>query len=115
MQAAPNAKLLRAAEQGNEQAITEAIAEGADVHFLHPALNMTALHQAAKTGIARAVELLVRANANVNAVNSVNVAPLHYAAQSGHVDVVKVLLTLGARKDVITKVREGARERVSQP
>jgi len=102
---AANTKLHQAAAQGSEQAIAQAISEGADVCYLDPAQNTTALHLAAKAGAVRAVELLVRANADVNTVNSVNATPLVYAAQKGHVDVVQALLALGANKDILTRVR----------
>jgi hypothetical protein len=111
LNAGANATLLQAAEQGSEQGIEQAIAAGADVHFLDPAQNTTAIHQAAKAGAARAIELLVRANADVNKVNSVNATPLIYAVQKRHVDAVKTLLALGARKELLTRVRACARER----
>lgn len=99
-----NAGLLAAAEAGNVQAISQALAAGADARFVEPQQQNTPLHQAAKLGNAQAIELLLRAGGDVNATNSVNATPLIYAAQKGHLDAVKILLSGGARKDILTRV-----------
>ena len=59
-----------------------------------------ALHAAAFTGDVVCVQLLVAANADVNALEPVGRAsPLCVAAALGHADVIYTLLTLGASLD----------------
>ncbi|KAJ6648522.1 Ankyrin repeat domain-containing protein 39 [Pseudolycoriella hygida] len=52
----------------------------------------TALHYAARKNNITACELLIRADADVNAKTNGGVTPLHRAAMMGHIDVVKLLL-----------------------
>lgn len=102
---AANASLVAAADGGNAEAVAKAISEGADLRYLDQKSNQTALHAAAKAGSVPCVQVLLRANADVNAVNGVNATPLIYAAQKGHLDVVQALLAGGAKHDIVTRVR----------
>lgn len=56
----------------------------------------TRLHLAVKAGDLKAVEELVRSNADVNARNSRMCTPLHLAAEAGRLDVVQALLKVSS-------------------
>jgi len=60
----------------------------------------TPLHVMAWRNDLEAVQLLVAAGANVNAVGDMGETPLHVAVRSGNVAMVEVLLGAGARDDV---------------
>jgi len=74
----------------------------------------TALHYAARNNNIIACELLIKANANVNAETNGGVTPLQRAAMMGHIDVVKMLLS--HRADVKIQDSDGntAAHRASQ-
>jgi len=57
---------------------------------------VTPLHLAARYGYGKAVELLIKHGADVNAKTNDGLTPLHAAAYNGHVEVVKLLLERGA-------------------
>lgn len=59
----------------------------------------TPLYHAAATGRAKAVSMLLRAGAEVDAVNSYGFTPLHHAAQGGHEEAIQALLSGGANVD----------------
>ncbi|KAI6650880.1 Transient receptor potential cation channel [Oopsacas minuta] len=52
----------------------------------------TALHLACEQGQLEVVELLMKARANINAINFNNRSPLHLAAAAGHVQVAEYLI-----------------------
>jgi ankyrin repeat protein len=69
----------------------------------------TALHRAAYGGHVAAVELLIAAGANLEAVSRRNGAtPLHLAARASRAEVVVRLLNAGARLDHRNKRNESA-------
>ncbi|WP_371286327.1 ankyrin repeat domain-containing protein [Variovorax sp. 770b2] len=59
--------------------------------------NDTCLHMAAHRGDARAVQLLLKAGANVNAIGDMGYTPLHYAASR---EVAPVLVGAGANPSI---------------
>lgn len=90
--------LMNAAENGTV-ACLEALAAGADKDYLNSfsKTGFTALIIASAHGHKEAVEFLVNAGADVNAVHDDNqVTALMYAAASGHIEVMKTLLAKGA-------------------
>jgi ankyrin repeat protein len=72
--------LHTAARAGDIETVTALVARGADVNE-YDALGGTPLHDAAWSGEARIVELLIEHHANVNARHKeAGSTPLHYAA-----------------------------------
>jgi ankyrin repeat protein len=59
--------------------------------------NDTCLHMAAHRGDVRAVQLLLQAGANVNAIGDMGYTPLHYAASR---EVALVLVGAGANPSI---------------
>ncbi len=66
-------------------------------------MNATPLHVAAKTGKPKCVAALIKAGANVNAVNEQGRTPLHAAATHNHLDIIKTLIKSGAKVNVRSK------------
>ncbi len=62
---------------------------------------LTLLMIAAENGHASVVEVLLKAEANVNAVDSKGFTPLHVAAENGHASVVEVLLKAKANVNAV--------------
>ena len=86
--------LLKAAEDGNIEAVKQAIADGADVNAKN--YGMTPLHIAAQTGHKEVSELLIIKGADVNAKDRDDGSPLHHAAFWGRKEVVELLIDKGA-------------------
>ncbi|KAI1392020.1 ankyrin repeat-containing domain protein [Hypoxylon trugodes] len=63
----------------------------------------TPLHNAAQSGYAPIVVLLLQANANVNAELSNGMTPLHWAAFNGFEEIVRLILT---RPDVNLAIKD---------
>jgi ankyrin repeat protein len=61
----------------------------------------TALHYAALNNNAEIGELLIKAGADVNAVNADKETPLHYAANENSLALAELLLKAGAKTDVL--------------
>lgn len=62
----------------------------------------TALHFAARTGNDRAVAVLIRYKADVNADGGAGWTPLHIAVQRGDLDICKALVVAGAKVNAKT-------------
>eukprot|EP00548_Thalassiothrix_antarctica_P012360 CAMPEP_0194161710 /NCGR_PEP_ID=MMETSP0152-20130528/79083_1 /TAXON_ID=1049557 /ORGANISM="Thalassiothrix antarctica, Strain L6-D1" /LENGTH=896 /DNA_ID=CAMNT_0038871525 /DNA_START=985 /DNA_END=3675 /DNA_ORIENTATION=- len=93
--------LMNAAENGDADCIT-ALIEGTDEDYLNlfSKTGFSSLIIASAHGHKDAVELLLKAGADPNAVSEENaVTSLMYAAASGHVDVMRVLLANKANID----------------
>ncbi len=78
---------------------------GALVNAVNGRKQFTALHLAATSGDTEALKVLVGADANVNAVNSVGDTPMHLAASNGNYGFVYMLLNAGANKNVMNVYR----------
>jgi ankyrin repeat protein len=88
--------LHTAARAGDIDTVTALIARGADVNE-YDSLGGTPLHDAAWSGEARIVELLIEHRANVNARHKeAGSTPLHYAALMDRREVAQILLAHGA-------------------
>lgn len=62
-------------------------------------LGRTLLHKAALDGSSDVVQMLIAANANVNARDQYGCTPLHLAVWRGHKDIAKLLVEHDARVD----------------
>mmetsp|Transcript_28001 Transcript_28001/g.65428 ORF Transcript_28001/g.65428 Transcript_28001/m.65428 type:complete len:148 (-) Transcript_28001:182-625(-) len=65
-----------------------------------------ALHAAAESGHAEAVDSLLRAQAEPNIKTNCGLTPLHFSAREGHADVTQLLVV--SRADVHARNRVGA-------
>ena len=63
----------------------------------------TALHQAAATGNARLIDILISHGAQVDSENSTGETPLHFAARFGKLSSLKLLIGFGAKIDPKSK------------
>ncbi len=63
----------------------------------------TALHRAAATNCVRAVQLLIKAGANVNAAGGMGYTPLHTASAAGNREIFDALLAAGADADLVNE------------
>eukprot|EP00210_Caulerpa_lentillifera_P009480 g9040.t1 len=76
------------------------LARGANPNLQETELKWAALHKAAFHGNAAIVELLLKANAEVDLLTSDGDTPLHVAAWKGHAHIAKLLLDAGAGKNI---------------
>ncbi|EDQ91144.1 uncharacterized protein MONBRDRAFT_6134 [Monosiga brevicollis MX1] len=85
--------LHEAAQEGNRDALVQALAHN-DVNAVDVTLhNRTALHWAATTGNVACVRILLQAGANVRAAQSNNGwLPIHAAAEADEPDVIRELV-----------------------
>ena len=74
--------LLKAAEDGNIEAVKQHIATGTDVNAKDGG-GQTPLHNAALKGRKEIAELLIGEGADVNAKDNFKSTPLHFAAREG--------------------------------
>jgi len=89
--------ILRAAADGDVAKLKVYLLKGgAEAANAANGIGQTPLHLSSMWGHRSAVELLLKAQADVNIQNQFGVAPLHYAAQKNHYDVAHVLLAHGA-------------------
>ncbi|KAJ1493410.1 ankyrin repeat-containing domain protein, partial [Baffinella frigidus] len=100
-----NWELLRAAEEGDLDAISMAIRKGASVHYHSPTDGATALHASARCNHVAAIRLLLAQNAALEALDLYKQTPLHAAALSGALAAVMALMDLGA--DISAPDEEG--------
>jgi ankyrin repeat protein len=83
---------------GNPEIAELLLARKADPRRKHPKTQETALHEAAKNGDCRGIELLIAKGADVNAEATRGVTPIHYAAMrpEDEAETLQVLLKYGA-------------------
>ena len=94
--------LLDAARGGDAQAVLSLIEQGADVNASQGD-GMTALHWAAERGHARVADILLAADAAVDAETRIgSYTALHLAGRGGHGAVVRMLLAAGSDPHVRT-------------
>src|SRR5882762_847830 len=103
--AAERATLADATEQRDRVRVRTLLETGVDVNAAQID-GTTALHWAAYNDDAEIAALLVRAHANVNAVNRYDVPPLSLACSNGSGAVVKLLLAGGADANATMKSGE---------
>src|SRR5262245_60883488 len=93
--AAPDTRVVDAAERRDVQALTALVKQGADVN-VPQGDGGTALHWAAHWEDVAMAKRLIAAAAKVDAVNDYGVTPLFVAAGNGNADMVRALLDAGA-------------------
>ncbi len=98
--------ILTAARAGDLAKVRRFLAEDAAAVTETDSAGNTPLHRAASKGQAAAVELLLAAGADVDALNDRGAAPLHQAAAAGDAATVAALLAAGA--DPSTADNDGA-------
>jgi ankyrin repeat protein len=96
--AAASASVHAGAEQGDVDAVSRAIAAGADLDA-RDADHYTALHLSAGMGHTAVVKLLLEAGASVGAVDENGETALHLASHLGHTDIARLLCDAGATVD----------------
>jgi cytohesin len=101
---APDISLLKAAIDGNIEAVKQHLAAGADVDA-RDRQDKTPLQHAAYWGHKEIAELLIAKGADVNAKDKHGRTPLHFAAWKGHKEIVEQLIAKGG--DVNTKAEGG--------
>jgi ankyrin repeat protein len=96
LQGRAGSALVAACEQGNLDLAEKFLAAGADVNAPHDASEDTfALNNAARSGNAELVSLLLEYKAEVEAMGTCG-PPLQIATYSGHLDVAQILIRSGA-------------------
>ncbi|XP_064618386.1 LOW QUALITY PROTEIN: uncharacterized protein LOC135482365 [Liolophura sinensis] len=92
--------LLRAVTQGHLAVADILIREGANLDRPEDMHGNAPIHEAAWNGFSKTVELLVKNNCNVFAINKAGFSALHLAAQNGHNQTARVLLYAGISPDM---------------
>ena len=100
-----NAQLIKAAENGDLQAVQTALAEGANINTKSNT-GWTPLLSAAFSARTEVVKLLLEKGADVNAKENNGVTALMVAAFGGYTEIVNVLLEKGA--EVNARTPDGA-------
>ena len=95
---APDISIIKAAQEGNIEAVKQHLAAGADVNAKDEN-GWTPLNSAAVKGRNQIVKLLIEKGADLNAGT-----PLIYAATDGHMEVIELLIANGA--DVNAKAND---------
>jgi len=92
----PPKDIWEAAEEGNIEAVKQAIAAGTDVNAKRDD-GYTPLHDAASLGHKEVVELLIAKGANVNAQRDNGETPLDWAILNDHTEIADLLRKHGAK------------------
>jgi uncharacterized protein len=95
---------LVAARHNYIDLVKELVDRGTDVQSIDKSTTdgLTALHYAARDNSCELAELLIDANANINATDTYNRTPLHYAAHTGHQRIAALLIEKRANIDLQT-------------
>ncbi|XP_062700494.1 uncharacterized protein LOC134284930 [Aedes albopictus] len=79
---------------------------GADINIRNAKSNsVTPLHFACQNGHKEVVEILIRRNANIDALDKNNVTSLHLACLNGHKEVVEILVHEKANIDALAEMK----------
>ncbi len=93
-------KWFKAACDGDEEILREALASGVDVNIRDEKLN-TALHHATKQGHLEIMQLLIDAGADVDLQNDYDSTPLHLTEKN--MESIRMLLEAGADPNIKDK------------
>ncbi|MDP7291265.1 MAG: ankyrin repeat domain-containing protein [Verrucomicrobiota bacterium] len=92
----PGISIHDAAIEGNVKAVKQYLATGTDVELRCKSCGGTALNHAVQLDRNAVVELLIKADADVNAKDKSGMTPLHTAAWKGHKEAAELLIAKGA-------------------
>src|SRR5688572_14619203 len=92
---AADLRLIEAVRTSNSAAVQSLLRQRTDVNAAE-ADGTTALHWATRLEDLQTVDLLIRAGANVKAVNRYDISPLYLACVNGNGTLVETLLKAGA-------------------
>ncbi len=81
-----------AARMGNAGEVEKQLKWGVNPNSQTLRYRTAPLHEAASSGYARIVKLLLEKGANVNITNEGGETPLHYAAKHGHTEIMQILM-----------------------
>ncbi len=95
--------LWTSVRRGDGPAVKKHIADGANIHAVHPEFGRTYLSLAALAGHRAMVELLLEQGADIKARNRDGGTPLHDAAFFGRNDIFDLLIRKGADPDAQNK------------
>src|SRR3989344_366897 len=90
------AKLIKAASDRDLQVAQELLEAEVDVNVIDESNGFTPLHWAAFNGDEKMAQLLLKKEANVNAVDVDGFTPLHRVARMGNEKMAQLLLKAGA-------------------
>ncbi len=102
--AARSIPIFRAITEDDLTELNRLIDEGSDVNIQAPGGLKTALHLAVELNRPTMVDVLIRADANINAKTRNGTTPLHVAAQNGRVALIEKLVGAGATVDVFSEI-----------
>jgi|GEM_PF-1147948 len=98
-----NKKFFEAVTKDNVAVVSAMLKQDKRFLSIRNMMNATPLHVAAKTGKPKCATALIKAGADVNAVNEQGRTPLHAAATHNHLDIIKTLVENGANVNVRSK------------
>src|SRR5262249_9452670 len=96
MNHAADQRLVDAVQAGDEVAVAQALADGADPNAEVGRFRGSVLIEAARSGRLGVVGLLVNSGARIGPVGHFHVTPLRVAMLEAHADVVQYLIAHGA-------------------
>ena len=88
--------LVKAAQEGNIEAVKQAIADGADLNAKHK-FGLTPLHHVTVKGHKEIVELLIAKGADVNVLDGGGYTPLDRAIKKNHTEITDLLRKHGSK------------------
>ena len=92
--------LMTCARTGSADAVRMLLVHGADVNVKEPTQNQTALMWAAAQQHAKVVQLLIQANADLQAHTKSGFTALHFAARMGDMESTRTLLGAGVNVNI---------------
>src|ERR1700730_14852470 len=92
--------LMTCARTGSADAVRMLLAHGADVNAKEPAQNQTALMWAAAERHSKVVQVLIEANADLQAHSKSGFTALHFAARMGDIESTRTLLGAGVNVNI---------------
>lgn len=95
--------LVFAAASGEETMVKRLLQAGADPNVEFNKAGYTLLMDASFEGLTPVASDLIKAKANINAIDNQGQSALHYAAKEGHRELIKLLIDRGADSSISDK------------